>query len=64
MQDYAKFGAKARLAILLEFMQDLSSWANNSQRRILLPIIILMVTAGGLIMFAQAASAPFIYTLF
>ncbi len=52
-------------SILMEFFRELWQFLKIRKKIWLLPIIILLVTLGGLIIFVQgSALAPLIYTLF
>jgi hypothetical protein len=50
---------------MLDFLADLWAFMRERKKLWLAPIIIVMITLGALIVFAQGSSlAPFIYTLF
>ncbi|MDY6802249.1 MAG: DUF5989 family protein [Cyanobacteriota bacterium] len=49
----------------MEFLKDLSGFLKDRQKYWLVPLIITLLSVGGLMIFAQSSIlAPFIYTLF
>ena len=49
---------------MLELIKDLWAFMRERKKFWLAPIILVMVALGGLLILAQGALAPFIYTLF
>ncbi len=50
---------------VMELFKDMSGFLNERKKYWLVPLIITLMSVGGLIIFAQgSAIAPFIYTLF
>jgi hypothetical protein len=49
---------------MLELLKDIHGLMRERKKLWLAPLIIVLIIVGALLVFAQAAVAPFIYTLF